>query len=107
MSEQKDREKILDTLVRACSWFDDCKLHCTPADHENCYGYLVSVIKPLIEEARHEGRGIFEGKLSIHIVHKDNLVDVGEWAECQDVGVFVYFPDDTYWQALKQKHLGG
>ncbi len=59
MSKQKkldspDREKILDTLVQTCSWVDSCIGQCTPADHENCYGYLVNVIEPLIKDARIE-----------------------------------------------------
>ncbi len=54
--DSPDREKLLDTLVQACSWVDSCKLQCTPADHENCYGHLVNVIEPLIKDAREQER---------------------------------------------------
>lgn len=55
----------------------------------------------LDEAVKAEREKLLKDKLSIHIADKENLVDVGEWAECQDVGVFVYFPYDSYWQALK------
>jgi len=51
---------------------------------------------PLIE-ARERER-VLKDKLSFHVTHKEALADVGEWAECQGVGVFVFSPDDTYWQ---------
>lgn len=55
--------------------------------------------------AREQGREdvrerIFYGTLQFHIPDRKTLEEVGEWAECQDVGVFVYFTE-TQWQALK------
>ena len=53
------------------------------------------------QEAKEQVKKLLKDKQSIHIANKECLVDVGEWAGKQGVGVFVYFPDDTYWQALK------
>lgn len=32
-----------------------------------------------------------------HVVDKEMLEEVGEWAKCQDVGVFVYLTNDEYY----------
>ena len=56
-------------------------------------------ITEAVAQARKE---VFKGTLQMHIVSREKLSDVGEWAECQDVGVFVWFPQDI-WQAIQSE----
>ena len=58
---------------------------------ENLYtqAYLDHEKKAAVEE-------IFKGVLEFHVVEKEMLSEVGEWAECQDVGVFVYFTKEQW-----------
>lgn len=55
---------------------------------------------------RKEIEEVFAGTLRIHISNRDCLKEVGDWAECQDVGAFVWFPKDL-WKVVKAKYLGG
>lgn len=58
----------------------------------------VKKAEPLIRKDERER--IFYGVLQFHIDDSERLTEVGEWAECQDVGVFIYFTQ-AQWQALK------
>ena len=40
--------------------------------------------------------------LQFHVVTKEHLIDAGEWAECQDVGVFIFLTK-AQWQALRKE----
>ena len=71
------------------------KVQLTKADLQGAYN------KGFEQAKREERERILGDKLSMHVADKEQLVDVGEWAECQDVGVFVYFPYGTYQQALR------
>ena len=44
---------------------------------------------------------LFNETLQFHVVHRDHLKEVGEWAECQGVGVFIYLTVDQ-WRALSR-----
>ena len=40
--------------------------------------------------------------LQFHIADREMLEEVGEWAECQDVGVFIYFTKEQWQGILKE-----
>jgi len=45
-------------------------------------------------------REVVENSLQFRVAHREMLGDVGEWAECQDIGRFLYIPE------AKQKEWG-
>ena len=72
------------------------------------YMHRAKEIIPIVEEAltpaiqQAERERIFcNGSLEFHIADAEMLGEVGEWAECQAVGVFVYFPKEL-WDSLKE-----
>lgn len=65
---------------------------------QNVIDNMSEEIKKRAEQARKE---VFEGTLQFHVADRDTLQEVGEWAECQAAGVFVWFPS-LKWQALKE-----
>ena len=44
---------------------------------------------------------VFRGTCQMHIADREMLSEVSGWAECQDVGVFVYFTKDQ-WQSIQK-----
>ena len=47
---------------------------------------------------------VLKNTLQFRIAHRETLCDVGEWAECQDVGIFLYVSNDQLkeWGAQEQ-----
>lgn len=60
---------------------------------------ILALPQQKIEEAKAR---TFNGTLIFHIPDRKTLEEVGEWAECQDIGTFVYFTKEQ-WQALSGK----
>ncbi len=62
---------------------------------------VARVVKTAKEAVKQAVRTVFQDTLEMHIADRDELDEVGEWAECQDVGVFVWFPESK-WQSLQE-----
>jgi len=64
-------------------------------EHEEYY-VRNAITKAQLDKAL---KTVVEGRLIMVISNRDDLSEVGDWAECQKEGTFVFFPGND-WQEL-------
>lgn len=70
------------------------KLVLLRAEADGYLSQLLDVQKDCIKARKAGIREVFESSLQFIVAHRETLCDVGEWAECQDVGRFLYISND-------------
>ena len=89
LTPEEFREAVTDIAVKI--WHLDITV-------TNGVDQICALMEARVQQERER---TFYGVNVFYVNNRDYLKDIGGWAECQDVGVFVYFTKEQ-WQALQE-----